>query len=150
MDTTDAPTGGVRGRVITRTAPGDDASTGSGIAAGGPGDAAAGRDGTAAGRNEAAGSGPMREAVEAAAAARETGGLGRPGRALNRRSPFFIGLTAAAGVAVTYGLAGLLLKARGVLVLIGLALFIAVGLEPAVGWLTRRRVPRYRWSTKST
>ena len=29
--------------------------------------------------------------------------LGSPGRRFNRRSPFYIGLTASAGVAVTYG-----------------------------------------------
>ncbi len=56
--------------------------------------------------------------------------LGRPGPPLNRRSPFLVGLAGAAGVAVTYGLVELVLAARGVLVLIGLALFIA-------GWCTR-------------
>ena len=40
----------------------------------------------------------MQEAVDAAAVtAEETGGLGRPGRPVNRRSPFFIGMSAAAG-----------------------------------------------------
>lgn len=91
----------------------------------------------------------MQEAVdEAAAVAEETGGLGRPGEPLNRRSPFFVGLAAAAGVAVTYGLAELLIRARSVLVLIGLALFIAAGLDPAVTWLTRHRVPR--WAAVAT
>ena len=86
----------------------------------------------------------MREALKVAAVqAEETGGLGRPGRPLNRRSPFFIGMTAAAGVAVTYGLVELVIRARSVLVLIGLALFIAIGLDPVVAWLTRRRVPRW-------
>jgi predicted PurR-regulated permease PerM len=79
----------------------------------------------------------------AAAVAQETGGLGRPGRPLDRRSPFFIGMAAAAGVAVTYGMAELVIRARSVLVLIGLALFIAAGLDPAVSWLTRRRLPRW-------
>jgi predicted PurR-regulated permease PerM len=68
--------------------------------------------------------------------------LGRPGPPLNRRSPFLVGLAGAAGVAVTYGLVELVLAARGVLVLIGLALFIAIGLDPAVArlgrWLPRR------------
>jgi predicted PurR-regulated permease PerM len=63
--------------------------------------------------------------------------LGRPGPPLNRRSPFLVGLAGAAGVAVTYGLVELVLAARGVLVLIGLALFIAIGLDPAVRWLGR-------------
>ena len=86
----------------------------------------------------------MQRAVDAAAAiAEETGGLGRLGRPMNRRSPFFIGMAAAAGVAVTYGLVELLIRARSVLVLIGLALFIAAGLDPAVNWLTRRRLPRW-------
>jgi hypothetical protein len=81
----------------------------------------------------------MEQAVAiAAATAGETGGLGRPGRPMNHRSPFFIGMAAAAGVAVTYGLLEILLKAGSVLILIGLALFIAAGLDPAVTWLTER------------
>jgi predicted PurR-regulated permease PerM len=91
----------------------------------------------------------MQEAVdEAAAIAEETGGLGRPGRPLNKRSPFFVGMSAAAGVAVTYGLVELVIRARAVLVLIGLAMFIAAGLEPAVSWLTRHRFPR--WAAVTT
>ncbi len=86
----------------------------------------------------------MQETVEQAAAlAEKTGGLGQPGKPVNRRSPFFIGMAAAAGVAVTYGLAELLIRARSVLILIGLALFIAAGLDAMVGWLTRLRVPRW-------
>jgi predicted PurR-regulated permease PerM len=86
----------------------------------------------------------MEETVAAAAVlAEETGGLGQPGQPVNRRSPFFIGMAAAAGVAVTYGLAETMLKARSVLIVIGLALFIAAGLDPAVSWLTRRGLPRW-------
>jgi predicted PurR-regulated permease PerM len=86
----------------------------------------------------------MQATVEAAEElAERTGSLGRPGRPLNKRSPFFIGMAAAAGVAVTYGLAEVLIRARGVLVLIGLALFIAAGLDPLVRWLTRHRLPRW-------
>jgi predicted PurR-regulated permease PerM len=86
----------------------------------------------------------MREAAQVAAAqAAETGGLGRLGQPIDRRSPFFIGMAGAAGVAVTFGLAELAIRARSVLILIGLALFIAAGLEPVVGWLTRHRVPRW-------
>ena len=91
---------------------------------------------------------PMREAVETAEAERQAGSLGRPGRALNRRSPFFIGMTGAAGVAVTFALVELLLRARSVLVLIGLAFFIAAGLDPVVVWLTRRGLPR--WAAVAT
>ena len=81
--------------------------------------------------------------TEAVAEAEATVGLGRPGRPLDRRSPFFIGMTAAAGVAVTYGLAEIVIRARSVLVLIGLALFLAAGLDPVVSWLSRHRLPRW-------
>ena len=68
---------------------------------------------------------------------------GTPGKPLNPRSPFIIGMKAAAGVAVTYGLVELFLKAHSVLILIGLAFFIAAGLDPVVVWLTRRGLPRW-------
>jgi predicted PurR-regulated permease PerM len=81
--------------------------------------------------------------AEAAEIAEETGGLGELGRPVNRRSPFFIGMAAAAGVAVTYGLVELTVTARSVLILIGLALFIAAGLDPGVTWLEQHRFPRW-------
>lgn len=91
----------------------------------------------------------VQEAVEAAQQmADESGGMGRPGRRVNRRSPFWIGMTGAFGVAVTYGLVELFVRARSILIIIGLALFIAVGLDPVVGWLTRRGVPR--WAAVTT
>ena len=68
--------------------------------------------------------------------------LGPAGPPLNRRSPFFVGFAGAAGVAVTYGLVQLVLIGGQVMVLIGLSLFVALGLEPVVSWLVRRRVPR--------
>jgi len=87
---------------------------------------------------------PMREAARVAALqAEETGGLGRLGRPMDRRSPFFIGMAGAAGVVVTIALVEQIIRARSVLVLIGLALFIAAGLDPVVSWLTRHRVPRW-------
>jgi len=86
----------------------------------------------------------VEEALETAAAmAEETGGLGTPGRPVNRRSPFMIGMLAAFGVAVAYGLIELIIGARSVLIIIGLALFVAAGLDPVVGWLVRHRVPRW-------
>jgi predicted PurR-regulated permease PerM len=81
--------------------------------------------------------------TQAVAEAQQTDGLGTPGRPMNRRSPFFIGMTAAAGVAVTFGVVELIIRARSVLVLIGVALFIAAGLDPIVSWLTRRGLPRW-------
>jgi predicted PurR-regulated permease PerM len=86
----------------------------------------------------------IQEALETAAeVAEKTGGLGTPGRPVNRRSPFMIGLTAAFGVAVAFGLIELAIRARSVLIIIGLAMFIAAGLDPIVGWLVRHRVPRW-------
>jgi predicted PurR-regulated permease PerM len=68
--------------------------------------------------------------------------LGTPGPPLSRRSPFMIGLLGAAGVGVMWELGHLLLAASSVIALIGLSLFLAVGLEPAVQWLMRMRMPR--------
>lgn len=93
-----------------------------------------------------AGAGPEdreRQAVKAAAAARKSGDRGRLGTPLDRRSPFFIGMTGAAGVVVTIGVAELLLRALSVLILIVVALFIAAGLDPVVRWLTRKGFPRW-------
>jgi predicted PurR-regulated permease PerM len=89
--------------------------------------------------------------AEAAAAETRTdeAPLGQPGRPVNRRSPYFIGLLGAAGVATTYALAELVLAARDVLVLVGLALFLAIGLDPAVRWL-QRRMPRWAAVTAVT
>ena len=90
------------------------------------------------------GNGRMQEALEEAAeVAEKTGGLGDLGRPVNRRSPFMIGLYAAFGVAVAYGLIELFIGARSVLILIGLAFFIAAGLDPIVGWLVRHGMPRW-------
>ena len=52
-------------------------------------------------------------------------------------------MTASAGVAVTYGAVRILGLASPVLVLIGLALFFALGAEPAVSWLVQRKLPRW-------
>jgi predicted PurR-regulated permease PerM len=94
--------------------------------------------------NRGAGDEPIQEAMEQAAeVAEKTGGLGELGRPVNRRSPFMIGLHAAFGVAVAYGLIQLFIHARSVLILIGLAFFIAAGLDPIVGWLVRHGVPRW-------
>ncbi|SEF19579.1 Predicted PurR-regulated permease PerM [Amycolatopsis pretoriensis] len=75
------------------------------------------------------------------AATRQEKPLGTPGKPLDRRSPFFAGLTAAAGVVVTVAIVEVVLAASDVLLLIGIAFFIAVGLEPVTARLTRR-MPR--------
>jgi predicted PurR-regulated permease PerM len=68
---------------------------------------------------------------------------GRLGPRFNWRSPFFVGLVASLGVAVTYFGVSLLARASHVLILIGLALFLAIGMEPAVSWLVRHAFPRW-------
>jgi predicted PurR-regulated permease PerM len=68
--------------------------------------------------------------------------LGVPGPPISRRSPFMIGFMGAVGVGVAYELGRMLLSATSVIVLIGLALFLAVGLEPAMSWLLQTRMPR--------
>ncbi|MEV5767904.1 AI-2E family transporter [Micromonospora sp. NPDC052213] len=60
-----------------------------------------------------------------------TGRFGRPGRPL-RRSSFLVGFTGAAGVLLAYALYLGLRNAAGILVLVVIALFLAVGLHPAV------------------
>lgn len=73
----------------------------------------------------------------------ESSPWGRPSEPVSRRSPFLIGMAAAAGVAVVAGCVELILLASDALVLIGLALFIAIGLEPAVAWLVRHGLRRW-------
>lgn len=68
--------------------------------------------------------------------------LGVRGAPFDRRSPFFIGLTGAFGVATAYVVVRGLADIAGVLVLIGLSLFIAIGLNPMLEALTKHRVGR--------
>ena len=60
------------------------------------------------------------------------------GRPFDRRTPFFIGLTGGLGVAVAYVIARGIGDITSVLIIIGLALFIAIGLNPIVAFLVRR------------
>ena len=69
--------------------------------------------------------------------------LGTQGRRFDRRSTFYLGLMASAGVAVTYAAVRVLGSASSALVLIGVAFFLALGLEPAVSRLANRRLPRW-------
>ncbi|ALG15404.1 hypothetical protein AOZ06_39265 [Kibdelosporangium phytohabitans] len=88
--------------------------------------------------------GPVAQAeAEAAQISDSDQPLGVLGKRFNRKSPFLVGMAAAAGVAVTYGLVLLLVGLRDVLIVIGLAMFIAIGLEPVVSWLVGRRFPRW-------
>ena len=52
-------------------------------------------------------------------------------------------MAAAAGVAVTYGVVRVLASMSSILVLIGVAFFLALGLEPAASWFVNRKLPRW-------
>ncbi len=69
--------------------------------------------------------------------------FGTVGRPFDRRAPFFVGFMGALGVACAFALAWMVVAAGQVLVLLGLAFFIAVGLDPAVVALYRRGLPRW-------
>jgi predicted PurR-regulated permease PerM len=92
--------------------------------------------------------GPVAEAeTTAAEMSSDEQPLGRLGRRFDRRSPFFVGMAAAAGVAVTYGAVRLLESMSSVLVLIGVAFFLALGLEPAASWFVNHKLPRWAATT---
>ena len=67
---------------------------------------------------------------------------GRPGARISRDHPFVIAFVATFGVAAAYVLVKAVAAARQVLVLILIAGFLAVGLDPAVRWLVRRGLRR--------
>ena len=73
--------------------------------------------------------------------------LGSLGRRFDRRSPFYVGLVASAGVAVTYGAVRVLESVSSILLLIGVAFFLALGLEPAASWFVNRKLPRWAATT---
>jgi len=78
------------------------------------------------------------EVREREAGVDEANPFGRPGRPLSRRSPFFLGLFGALGVATAYLLVSALVGAQQVLVLLLVAAFLALGLDPSVSALERR------------
>lgn len=68
--------------------------------------------------------------------------FGRPGRPLRRDSPFAMGFLGALGVFLAWFLTQAFVQARSVIVLIIVSLFLAVGLNPLVEWLTARSMRR--------
>ncbi|HEY8533516.1 MAG TPA: AI-2E family transporter [Micromonospora sp.] len=74
-------------------------------------------------------------------AAEDTQRFGRPGPPL-RRGPFLIGFSGATGVLVAYAGFLALRNAASALVLIGIALFLAIGLNPLVTRLRSWGLPR--------
>jgi hypothetical protein len=88
--------------------------------------------------------GPIAEAEQRAAQLRsDEHPLGPRGLRFDRGSVFYVGLMASAGVAVTYGALRVLASMSSALVLIGVAFFVALGLEPAVSRLVNRKLPRW-------
>lgn len=65
----------------------------------------------------------------------EANPFGVPGPPMSRRSPFRIGFSAALGVGAAYLLYQAVLSARGVLVLLIVSAFLAIGLNPVVSRL---------------
>jgi len=68
--------------------------------------------------------------------------FGTAGPPLDRRNPFFIGFLGGLGVLVAYAVFLGIRNAASILVLIFVAMFLAIGLNPAVSRLTRWGVPR--------
>ncbi len=68
--------------------------------------------------------------------------FGRLGRPLRRDSPFMIGFLGALGVLLAIGIVDAISQARSVIILIAVALFLAVGLNPVVEGLTSRGMRR--------
>ncbi|SNT62007.1 Predicted PurR-regulated permease PerM [Streptosporangium subroseum] len=67
--------------------------------------------------------------------------FGRPGRSMSG-NPFVFGFTAALGVLTAWWLVQAVMSASSVLILIIVSLFLAIGLNPAVEALQKRRLPR--------
>jgi len=68
--------------------------------------------------------------------------FGRLGRPLRRDSPFMIGFLGALGVLLAIAIVNAIAQARSVIILIGVALFLAVGLSPIVDGLQARGMRR--------
>ena len=66
----------------------------------------------------------------------------RPRRPLTALSPLRIGFTGAVGVLLAYALAQAVVKAQSILILVVVAFFIALGLNPLVRMLTQRGMKR--------
>lgn len=68
--------------------------------------------------------------------------LGTLGRPFDRRNPFFVGLVGSFGVAVAYVIFRGIADVASVLIIVGLALFIAIGLNPIIDLLIKRSLSR--------
>ncbi len=70
--------------------------------------------------------------------------FGQRGRPMNHRHPFRVAFTAALGVALAYAVVQSLIAVRSVLILLLIAAFLAIGLNPAVEALERGGLKRGR------
>jgi predicted PurR-regulated permease PerM len=68
--------------------------------------------------------------------------FGEPGPPMNRNSPLYIGFVGAIGVLLAVNLLKLVANLGSVLTLVGIAAFIAIGLDPLVRFLQRRGLSR--------
>ena len=68
---------------------------------------------------------------------------GRVGPALDRKSPFYVGMAGALGVAVIFVTGAIVVAIGQILLLIALAVVIAVGLDPVVRLMMRRGLPHW-------
>ena len=68
--------------------------------------------------------------------------FGTPGRPLKRHSAFYMGFTGAVGALLAFWLGQQILSIRSILILILVAMFLAVGLNPAVEFFLRRGLKR--------
>ena len=85
---------------------------------------------------------PAEPPVDAAAEDSREGRFGKPGAPLNRKNPFMIGLMGGLGVIVAYAIFLGVRNAASILILIFIALFLAIGLNPAVAKLRGWGLPR--------
>lgn len=88
---------------------------------------------------------PGRDGTQAEDRSTGARGYGVPGVPLNAHSPFVWGFLAGLGALLAWWLGGLVLSISSVLVLVVISLFLAVGLNPLVEWLTSRGLKR-SWS----
>jgi predicted PurR-regulated permease PerM len=85
---------------------------------------------------------PVEPPVDAAEQDALLGRFGKPGAPLNRKNPFMIGLMGGFGVIAAYVIFLGVRNAASILVLIFIALFLAIGLNPAVVRLRQWGLPR--------
>ncbi|MGH3026269.1 MAG: AI-2E family transporter, partial [Gaiellaceae bacterium] len=75
----------------------------------------------------------------------EAGEFGTPGKPISRHSAFYKGFWGAIGVLIAVALALAIREMQSIILIVLASIFLAVGLNPVVEWLTRRRIAR-RWA----